>query len=121
MVPAFEPLRNVTVKPVSSDPEAVTVSPSSLTFTVGTNGNWQSPQTITVTGVGDDDEFNDVADIVHLAVHRGKDYEIGFVEVTVNDGNRAPFFEERLETSRSVPENSIQGTGVGEPVTLPPT
>ena len=43
------------------------------------------------------------------------------MEVTVNDGNRAPFFEERLETSRSVPENSIQGTGVGEPVTLPPT
>ena len=116
VVPAFEPLRNVTVKPVSSDPEAVTVSPSSLTFTVGANGNWQSPQTITVTGVGDDDEFNDVADIVHLAVHRGKDYEIGFVEVTVNDGNRAPFFEERLETSRSVPENSTQGTKVGEPV-----
>ena len=116
VVPASEPSGNMTIEPVSSDQEAVTVSPASLTFTVGTNGNWESPQMVTVTGVGDDDEFNDVAGILHVAAHRGKDYELGFVEVTVNDGNRAPFFEERLETSRSVPENSTQGTKVGEPV-----
>ena len=116
VVPAFEPLRNVTVKPVSSDPESVTVSPSSLTFTVGTNGNWETPQTVTVTALNDDDEFDDIATIEHWYTRSGRSSVLGEVEVTVVDGNRAPFFEEGLETSRSVPENSTQGTKVGEPV-----
>ena len=38
------------------------------------------------------------------------------VVVTVNDSNRAPFFEEGLKTTRSMEENSGQGTAAGEPV-----
>lgn len=49
------PTDPVTVTVVSSDTNEVTVSTASLTFT---NGNWNVPQTVTVTGVPD----NNVAD-----------------------------------------------------------
>ena len=72
---------------------------------------------VTVTGLTDDDEFHDVDTISHLSTHQGEEYRLGrSVEVTVNDGNRAPFFEEGLKTTRSIPENSGPGTPVGEPV-----
>ena len=117
IVPASEPSRSFTITPMSTDTDSVTVSPSSLTFTVGANGNWQTPQTVTVTGVKDNDEFDDVATIRHLSTYSGTEYRLGRgVEVTVADGNRAPFFEEGLKTTRYVPENSGQGTAVGEPV-----
>ena len=117
IVPASEPSRSLTITPKSTDADSVTVSPSSLTFTVGTNGNWQTPQTVTVTGVKDSDEFDDVATIRHLSTYAGTEYRLGSgVEVTVADGNRVPFFEEGLKTTRSVPENSGMGTAVGEPV-----
>ncbi len=44
-----EPTGDVTVTPTSSDPGAATVAPV-LTFTAG---NWDQPQTVTVTGVND--------------------------------------------------------------------
>ena len=112
-----DPSRTVIIRPTSSDTESVTVSPASLTFTGGANGNWETVQMVTVTGVVDDDEFDDVALIGHLSTYEGEVYNLGpAVEVTVNDGNRAPFFEEGLKITRSVPENSPQGTDVGEPV-----
>ena len=37
--------------------------------------------------------------------------------VTVTDGNRAPFFEDGLSTTREVPEDAGQGASVGGPVT----
>ncbi len=76
VVPATEPSSPLTILLRSSDEASVTVSPSSLTFTVGTNGNWETAQTVTVTGVADDDEFDDLADIVHLAEFnsRGRRY-----------------------------------------------
>ena len=117
IVPAAEPSRNFTITLASSDTESVTVSPPTMTFTVGTNGNWETEQTATVTGVQDDDEFDDVALIRHLSTYSGIEYRLGSgVEVTVADGNRAPFFEEGLKITRTIDENSSQGAAVGDPV-----
>lgn len=49
---AIEPLSDVAVTVTSSDPGAVTVSPSSLTFT---STNWRTPQPITATAEDDAD------------------------------------------------------------------
>ncbi len=117
IVPATEPSRSFTLTLESNDTESVTVLPPTMTFNVGTNANWETEQTVTVTGVQDDDEFDDVALIRHLSTYSGIEYRLGSgVEVTVADGNRAPFFEEGVKITRSVPENSPQGTNVGEPV-----
>ena len=117
IVPAAEPSRNFTITLESSDTESVTVSPPNVTFTRGTNGNWQTPQTIMVTGVQDGDEFDDVATILHKSTYSGAVYFLGSgVAVTVADGNRAPYFEEGVKTTRSIDENSGQGAAVGAPV-----
>ena len=47
----------------------------------------------------------------------GITYRWGSVFVTVTDGNRAPYFEEGLGTTREIPETAGQGTNVGDPVT----
>ena len=91
--------------------------PSSFTFTVGTGGNWAIPQTVTVTSVADDDEFDDLAEIEHTAVLAGITNRWRSVFVSVTDSNRAPYFEEGLDTTREVPETAGQGTNVGAPVT----
>ena len=113
VVPAAAPSSNLTVNLASTDEDAVTVMPLSLTFTVGTNGNWETPQIATVTSVADDDEFDDQAEIEHTTVLDGTTYRWTSVLVTVTDGNRAPYFEEGLDTTREVPESASQGTDVG--------
>ncbi len=110
-------LRNEDSQVVISFADTISVAPPSLTFTVGANGNWQTPQTVTVTGLADDDEFDDYAVIWHVASHGGENYVLGRVPVTVTDGNRAPYFEEGLDTTREAPENAGQGAAVGDPVT----
>jgi hypothetical protein len=45
-----QPTANVTINVTSSDPTEGTIVPSSLTFT---SGNWNQPQSVTVTGVDD--------------------------------------------------------------------
>ncbi len=52
------PSANVTFSLRSSDPTEGSVSPSSLTFTPG---NWNTPQTVTVTGQNDDLDDDDIA------------------------------------------------------------
>ena len=120
IVPASEPYGNFTIRPQSTDTNAVTVSPESLTFTPGENGNWQTAQTVTVTAVSDDDEFDNVVPIRHqlrAIVPTGSIFRfLEEVEVTVIDGNRAPYFEEGLNTVRSINEGSPEGTAVGDPV-----
>ena len=114
IVPASEPSSDLTVNLFSSDEASVTVSPPSLSFTVGTSGDWRTPKTVTVAGVADDDEFDDQAYIRHRTTFDGKEYIFGSVLVTVTDSNRAPFFEDGLKTTRSIDENSGPGTAVGE-------
>ena len=120
---ASDPGSDVLVYLISSDENSVTVSPSSITFTqMGEASDpnkyeWNDPQTVTVTGVADDDEFDDIAFIRHSTVFNGELHAWPSVLVTVSDGNRAPFFEDGLETTREVPENAGQGASVGDPVT----
>jgi len=52
-----EPTANVTIGLSSNDTTEGTVSPTSLTFTAG---DWDTPQTVTVTGVDDSIEDGDV-------------------------------------------------------------
>ena len=116
-MPATEPSANLAVRISSSDSGSVTVSPLNHTFTVGTNANWDTPLTVTVTGVADEDEFDDIAFIRHRTTFDGDVISWASVQVTVMDGNRAPHFENGLQTTREVPENAAQGANVGAPIT----
>ena len=78
------PTGAVTVTPASSDPSAATVSPPSLTFTTT---SWDTPQTVTVTGVGDDALAGDrTAMVAHTAAGGGYD-GVAAPEVTVTVAN----------------------------------
>ena len=52
-----QPTANVTIGLASNDTTEGTVSPASVTFTTG---NWNTPQTVTVTGVDDDLDDGDI-------------------------------------------------------------
>ena len=51
MVLDAQPTSNVVISVTSNDTTEATVSPATLTFT---SGNWNSAQTVTVTGINDD-------------------------------------------------------------------
>ncbi len=95
---------------------AIYVSPDDLTFTGGASGNWSTPQTVTVTGRDDDDEFDDPAEIEHILKVGSKTSLGRNVQVTVIDGNRAPYFLEGTETIRRVFESAGQDDEIGDPV-----
>ncbi len=59
-----EPSLDVTVR-ISSNNSDVTVEPSTLTFTGGSSGNWNVPQTVTVSTVVDSDETDDTLRLTH--------------------------------------------------------
>ena len=84
-----EPTGDVTVTPSSSDPGAATVS-GALTFTAG---NWDQPQTVTVTGVNDDiDNAGDArrATLSHAVAGGGYDaVAVADVIATVTDDEDA--------------------------------
>ena len=81
----IQPSSNVVIG-VSSNNTDVTLSHSSLTFT---NGNWNSPQTVTVTANPDSDGLNDAATVTHRVTTASGSYRTGMsiasVAVTVND------------------------------------
>ena len=85
-----QPAGDVTITPTSSDPRAAAVS-GSLTFTPQ---NWQTEQTVTVTGVNDDlDNPGDQrsAKIRHAVSGGGYDgVQVADVAVTVSDDDDAP-------------------------------
>ena len=56
------------------DLNAATVSPETLTFTSGSSGNWGTAQTVTVTGVEDDDSCDEQLVILVLGSTRKYDY-----------------------------------------------
>ena len=94
-----EPTGPVTLTPVSGDTGIATVSPLSLTFSAG---DWDSAQTLTVSGV-DDELFNDgerMTGISHTVQGGGYDgVTVESVAVTVEDdevGNRPPVAAELL-------------------------
>ena len=86
-----QPSAAVTVSVTSRDPGEGTVSPPSLVFTVQ---NWETPQTVTVTGVDDDVDDGDVDWKVRLDPSSGDaDYD-GLapvdVDVSTEDNDDAP-------------------------------
>ena len=82
---ATQPSAGVTVAVTSDDTGAATASPASLTFTTG---NWDTTQTVTVSGVDDSDA---AAESVTVSLNAsGGDYSdimIASVTVTVNDND----------------------------------
>jgi len=86
-----QPGADVSIDLSSSDLSEGTVSPSSLTFT---DLNWNTPQTVTVTGVDDDEDDGDVAYTVVTSSTTSGDvnYEglaVDDVSVTNNDNDEA--------------------------------
>ena len=91
---ATAPSQTVTVSVSSRDPGEGTVSPTSLTFTAGASGNWNTFQTVTVTGVDDAIDDGTVTWQVRLdpSSASGSDYDTlasEDVSVTTDDDDTA--------------------------------
>ena len=82
---ASEPSHDATVALSIDGDAAVTVSSTPLTFTSGSGGNWQTPQTVTVTAVSDGDPEDEYTVIQHKLTIDGKDYIPARVPVVVKD------------------------------------
>ena len=65
-----QPGDTVTVELTSGDPGAMEVSPELLTFTTA---SWNSPQTVTVTGIDDADRLQEIVEVEHVASGGGYD------------------------------------------------
>ncbi len=79
-----DPGGSATVTPASSDTDIVTVS-GALSFN---SGNWQNPQTVTVTPVDDADTRGETATITHAVSGYGSITTAGSVSVTVRDDDQ---------------------------------
>ena len=75
-----KPTASVTITPTSGTPANATVTPSSLTFTTT---NWQTPQTVTVTGVKAGDSAISHAVTTSTDTKYPTSLSIGSVDVTV--------------------------------------
>ena len=94
-----EPATDVTVTVVSADTGVATVSSASLTFT---DQNWDTAQTLTVTGVDDDIDNDDRSTAInHTATG---DYGAASLEVKLTDDEDAPTVTLKL-TPASIGEN----------------
>ena len=82
VVLAEQPSEDVTVYLMSGDGAVATVATSSLPFNVD---NWDTPQTVTVTGVADANATDSNTDILQVIVHGGNNYNVGRVAVEVFD------------------------------------
>ena len=91
---------NVTVTPVAGDTDAVSVSPASLSFTGGASGNWNQPQTVTVTAKQDANQSDENFQITHTV--SGANYgsvTAPAIQVRVSDDDTDPSFVSITETS----------------------
>ena len=94
------PPGTVTITPTSGDSGAVSVSPASLAFTTA---NWNTPQTVTVTGVEDADTTNETVTISHSVSGYGTVSVATAVTVTVTDDDTT---QEEAETSETAKEEA---------------
>ena len=132
-----QPTTTVTVTVSSDDPDAATVSGSTLRFTTS---NWATAQTVTVRGVNDIDLINEVVKVTNTA--SGGEYAgvAETVTVTVEDTGmnppppppppppqpvvgggfgpalEAPQFVDGFRTSRPLDVTARAGDAVGDPV-----
>ncbi len=85
-----QPTANVTITATSGTPTTATVSPGSLVFT---SANWDTAQSITVTGVNnDDDAVNQAVTITHAATSTDTDYNLTPDPVTATVIDDEPTF-----------------------------
>ena len=82
---------SLTIAVASGDTGAVTVSPTELTFTAA---NWSTPQTVTATGVSDNDLADETVAVSHTVTSAcAPDYTTGLsiasVTVAVDDDDRS--------------------------------
>ena len=98
---ATQPTASVTVNVASGDTDIATVSPATLTFTTA---NWNTNQTVTVTGVNDSTN-NDGRTTNASNSGKGGGYDglVSYVEVSLTDDDRGIVLS---ETSLSVTEAS---------------
>ena len=82
-----QPAGAVTITPTSGDSGAVSVSPASLTFTTS---NWNTDQTVSVTGVEDANDIHETVTISHSVSGYGSVTTARAVTVTVTDDEEAP-------------------------------
>ncbi len=110
------PSGGVTVQVASSDLEAASVSPTSLTFSVA---NWSKQETLTVEGIEDTDGRNERLPITHTASGGGYDGVSRTMMANVDDDDSldllstAPRFSEGRTTTRTVAEGTAAGEGIG--------
>ena len=105
-----QPTGDVTITPTSGDADIATLMPASLTFT---DTNWDTPQTITVTGVNDDKDNGTHRDvtITHRAVGGGYDgVLIADVGVHVTDDDTAGVDVTETGGDTQVSEGGTQDT-----------
>ena len=86
-----EPQGDVALDLGSSDTDALSVSPSSITFTKTGEASdpnkfeWDDPQTVTLTAVSDSDAGDEVDEVTHEVSIDGRDYVLGLVGALVRD------------------------------------
>jgi hypothetical protein len=108
-----EPTAIVTVNVSSDDETEGTVSPASLTFTPGT---WNQPQTVTVTGVDDQDIDDDTPFTMSLAIisadRRYNDLDPEIVAATNVDNERYVDLVASInEAGSTIPAATVSGSG----------
>ena len=111
-----DPGETVTVTPVSDDTSAVTVR-GALIFTSGDNGNWDTPQTVTVTAVEDGDSVSERVTVSHtVSTASGGGYHgVSVADVTVRvEDNDSPGI------TRSVTQLELDEGGAPGSYTLVP-
>ena len=91
------PSASVTVSIASGDADAATVSPASLTFTAA---DWNAAQTVTVTGVADDDGAHELVTLTHSAA--GFAPRTVTVAVNDDDDDAAPAVDSATVTGTSL-------------------
>ncbi|MBF2755974.1 MAG: hypothetical protein ISN29_12075, partial [Gammaproteobacteria bacterium AqS3] len=67
---SVEPASDVVIKAENSNPSALSVSPSTITLTTGTNGTWNTGRNFQFRGLQDDDS-DDATVIVTLSIESG--------------------------------------------------
>ena len=112
------PTANVVIGVSSSDISEGTVSPMSLTFTpgmTGVTGDWNRPQTVTVTGVDDMAPDDDQTYTITLSVVPGADSSynaVPSVSVSVtNEDDEEPSQEEQDAALEDTLTTTLAGTG----------
>ena len=105
-----QPRANVTVAVSSDDAGAGAVSPASQTFTTS---DWNTAQTVTVSGVNDSDTSNETLTVSLSASGGGYGSKTGSVSVNVTDddtANDAPVFADGSRSTRDFAETEGSGT-----------